>query len=179
VSGKTIADSKGSNIRWVTCFCSLQIRPSSIAGFQKSSSIRQPALRAYPGGLPQHKLNLAIALTTLATSISALSYQKLKARFTFTNLYSIAFLFMGVGYLIINAASSYAIVLPVALWGRILGGLTTSFFLGQFISPLMSQPLSLRVGLGVTYGLAGANAGHGDRQRWCHCAAAVRLENMN
>ncbi len=58
---------------------------------------------------------LAIALTTLATSISALSYQKLKARFTFTNLYSIAFVFMGVGYLIISAASSYAIVLPVAL----------------------------------------------------------------
>lgn len=29
---------------------------------------------------------LAIALATLATSISALSYQRLKARFTFTNI---------------------------------------------------------------------------------------------
>jgi MFS family permease len=123
---------------------------------------------------------LAIALATLATSISALSYQRLKARFTFTNIYAIAFLLMGIGYLIISLASSYAGVLvglaigglgvgllmpnmnvcltsstPVALRGRILGGLTTSFFLGQFISPLISQPLSQRVGLGATYGLAG------------------------
>lgn len=123
---------------------------------------------------------LAIALTTLATSISALSYQKLKARFTFTNIYTITFVLMGIGYLIISVAPSYALVLiglaigglgvgllmpnmnvcltsatPVVLRGRILGGLTTSFFLGQFISPLISQPLSLQVGLGATYGLAG------------------------
>jgi hypothetical protein len=39
--------------------------------------------------------------------------------------------------------------------GRVLGGLTTSFFLGQFCSPLISQPLSLKVGLSATYG-AGA-----------------------
>jgi MFS family permease len=123
---------------------------------------------------------LAIALATLATSISALSYQRLKARFTFTQLYAIAFLLMGIGYLIISFVSRYNLVLvglaiaglgvgllmpnmnvcltsstPVALRGRILGGLTTSFFLGQFISPLISQPLSQQVGLGATYGLAG------------------------
>ncbi|XGV94646.1 MAG: hypothetical protein ACAF41_18085 [Leptolyngbya sp. BL-A-14] len=35
-----------------------------------------------------------------------------------------------------------------------LGGLTTAFFLGQFVSPILSQPLSSVVGLGVTYQLA-------------------------
>ncbi|QYO64585.1 MFS transporter [Leptolyngbya sp. 7M] len=123
---------------------------------------------------------LAIALATLATSISALSYQRLKARFTFTNIYAIAFGLMGIGYLVISVVRSYELVLiglaiaglgvgllmpnmnvcltsstPTALRGRILGGLTTSFFLGQFVSPLVSQPLSQWVGLGTTYGLAG------------------------
>jgi MFS family permease len=123
---------------------------------------------------------LAIALATLATSISALSYQRLQARFTFTNIYAIAFGLMGIGYLVISFVRSYELVLvglaigglgvgllmpnmnvcltsstPTALRGRILGGLTTSFFLGQFVSPLVSQPLSQWVGLGTTYGLAG------------------------
>ncbi|WP_293358981.1 MULTISPECIES: MFS transporter [unclassified Microcoleus] len=123
---------------------------------------------------------LAIALATLATSISALSYQRLKARFTFTNIYAIAFGLMGIGYLVISFARTYEIVLiglaiaglgvgllmpnmnvcltsstPACLRGRILGGLTTSFFLGQFTSPFVSQPLSQWAGLGTTYGLAG------------------------
>jgi MFS family permease len=123
---------------------------------------------------------LAIALATLATSISALSYQRLKARFTFTNIYAIAFGLMGIGYLVISVARTYEMVLiglaiaglgvgllmpnmnvcltsstPAVLRGRILGGLTTSFFLGQFISPFASQPLSQWAGLGTTYGLAG------------------------
>lgn len=38
--------------------------------------------------------------------------------------------------------------------GSVLGGLTTSIFLGQFLSPLVSQPLSLAVGLNGTYSLA-------------------------
>ncbi|MCU0566953.1 MAG: MFS transporter [Oculatellaceae cyanobacterium Prado106] len=123
---------------------------------------------------------LAIALATLATSISALNYQRLKAHFSFLKIYAIAFLLMAIGYPIISVAWSYPIVLvglaiaglgvgllmpnmnvcltsstPSALRGRILGGLTTCFFLGQFISPLVSQPLSRWVGLGTTYGLAG------------------------
>ena len=123
---------------------------------------------------------LAIACATLATSISALSYQRLKARFTFLNIYAIAFLLMGLGYLVIGFGRTYEIVLiglaigglgvgllmpnmtvcltsstPAVLRGRILGGLTTSFFLGQFASPFASQPLSQWVGLSATYGLAG------------------------
>jgi hypothetical protein len=128
----------------------------------------------------QQLFNANASQSGLAIALTTLSYQRLKARFTFTNLYTIAFVLMGIGYLMISAAPSYPIVLmglaiggldvgllmpnmnvcltsstPVSLRGRILGGLTTSFFLGQFISPLISQPLSLKVGLGATYGLAG------------------------
>ncbi|PZV07795.1 MAG: MFS transporter [Leptolyngbya sp.] len=123
---------------------------------------------------------LAIALATLAAATSSLSYQTVKARFSFTALYAMAFGLIGVGYLVIGQAPSYGVVLvglaiaglglglftpnmtvgltsltPAALRGRILGGLTTSFFLGQFVSPLVSQPLSQRIGLAATYGLAG------------------------
>ncbi|WP_238360652.1 hypothetical protein [Iningainema tapete] len=36
--------------------------------------------------------------------------------------------------------------------GKVLGGLTTAFFLGQFTSPIISQPLSQAIGLSGTYG---------------------------
>lgn len=123
---------------------------------------------------------LAIAIATLATSISALSYQRLKARLSFLNIYVIAFLLMGLGYIGISFARTYEMALvglaigglgvgllmpnmtvcltsstPPVLRGRILGGLTTSFFLGQFASPFVSQPLSQELGLSTTYGLAG------------------------
>lgn len=123
---------------------------------------------------------LAIAVATLATSISALNYQRLKAYFSFTAIYAIAFGLMACGYWVMGGVRSYELVLigliiaglgvgllmpnmnvcltsstPTALRGRILGGLTTSFFLGQFLSPLVSQPISQQVGLGTTYGLAG------------------------
>lgn len=123
---------------------------------------------------------LAIALATLAAAASSLSYQTLKARFSFTALYAVAFGLMGVGYLVIGQAPGYGAALgglaiaglglglftpnmtvcltsstPAALRGRILGGLTTSFFLGQFVSPLVSLPLSQQIGLAATYGLAG------------------------
>jgi MFS family permease len=87
---------------------------------------------------------------------------------------------LGIGYSIIGLATSYGVVLlglaiaglglgllmpnmnvwvassvPDTLRGRALGGLTTFFFLGQFLSPLFSQPLSQLFGLGKTYLLAG------------------------
>ncbi len=123
---------------------------------------------------------LAIALATLFSAGSAIAYQQVKARLSFMGIYAIAFLSMAVGYVVISFATTYALVLvglaiagtglglltpnmnvcltsviPASFRGRVLGGLTTAFFLGQFISPILSQPLSGIVGLDVTYRLAG------------------------
>jgi MFS family permease len=123
---------------------------------------------------------MAIALATLASAFSSLSYQRVKAQLSFINIYGIAFLSLGIGYGIISIAPQYGVVLiglaiagiglgllmpnmnvclasvtPALSRGRVLGGLTTAFFLGQFISPLLSQPISQQVGLDMTYGLAG------------------------
>ena len=127
---------------------------------------------------------LAIALSTFFSAISSLLYQRIKSRLSFINIYGVAFVNMAIGYAIISLANNLPIVLlglaisgsglgllmpnmnlcltsiaPGFTRGRVLGGLTTSFFLGQFLSPLVSQPLSQLVGLKTTYGLAGAVMG--------------------
>ncbi|MBD2772230.1 MFS transporter [Iningainema tapete] len=123
---------------------------------------------------------LAIAFGSFFVAVGSLLYQRIKARLTFISVYSMGFISMGVGYGVISLANSYAIVLlglaiagfglgllvpnmnlcltsitPAVLRGRTLGGLTTCFFLGQFISPLLSQPLGQLVGLSIAYRLAG------------------------
>lgn len=47
----------------------------------------------------------------------------------------------GLGQLMPNVTMWISELAPLALRGRILGGLTTSIFLGQFLSPLVTQPL--------------------------------------
>lgn len=44
---------------------------------------------------------------------------------------------------------------PDAIRGRSLGGLSTALFLGQFLSPIITQPVSARAGLAMTYALSG------------------------
>ncbi|MEC4991099.1 MAG: MFS transporter, partial [Oscillatoria sp. PMC 1068.18] len=119
---------------------------------------------------------LAIAFATLFSSIASLGYGRLKVRFSFVSITVLAFLLVSSGYVTIGLARSYPLVLlgllisglgfgllmpnlsvwlttkiPDALRGRALGGLTTAFFLGQFLSPIVSQPISQHTGLGMTY----------------------------
>jgi MFS family permease len=127
---------------------------------------------------------LAIALCSFFSAVTSLLYQRIKARLNFVNIYGIAFLNIALGYGLLSLAQGYELIIPglaiaglglgllmpnmnfcltsvtpSAARGRVLGGLTTSFFLGQFTSPLMSQPLSNAIGIGSTYGLAGAVMG--------------------
>jgi len=123
---------------------------------------------------------MAIALCTLLSAFASITYGRVKARLSFVSILPLIFGLMGIGYIIIGIVGSYALVLvglgiaglglgllmpnltvwvsaevPDAIRGRALGGLTTFFFLGQFLSPLVTQPISQRVSLGSTYALAG------------------------
>jgi MFS family permease len=123
---------------------------------------------------------LAIALATLFSAMASLLYRQIKAKLSFIAIYGIAFLNMGIGYCLISLGNQYPIILlglaiagsglgllmpnmnfcltsvtPDAMRGKILSGVTTSLFLGQFLSPLLSQPISARVGLATTYASAG------------------------
>jgi MFS family permease len=124
---------------------------------------------------------LAIAFATFFSAVTSLLYQRIKSRFNFLTIYAIAFLNIAVGYGFISLAKNFPVIMgglaitglglgmlmpnmnfcltsiiPANSRGRVLGGLTTSFFLGQFFSPLISQPLSLKVGLSATYGAGAA-----------------------
>jgi MFS family permease len=122
---------------------------------------------------------LALALLTLFSAAASISFRYIKARLSFTAIYGVAFINMALGYGIVGLATSYAVALvglaisgaglgllmpnmnlcltsttPDTLRGRVVSGITTSMFLGQFLSPFVSQPLSLAVGLSSVYGLA-------------------------
>ena len=123
---------------------------------------------------------LAIAASTLASAIASLRYGFVKKRLGYVQIVTLSFGVAAIGYFIIGIAGSYNLVLiglivaglrfgllmpnlnvwlssiiSDALRGRALGGLTTFFFLGQFLSPLVSQPVTNVVGLGRTYFITG------------------------
>ena len=123
---------------------------------------------------------LAIAASTLASSIASLRYGYVKQHVGYIQIIALAFIVAALGYGIIGFANSYKLVLlglivagfgfgllmpnlnvwlsslvPDNMRGRALGGLTTFFFLGQFLSPLISQPVTDAFGLGKTYLVAG------------------------
>jgi MFS family permease len=123
---------------------------------------------------------MAIALCTLFSAVASVTYGKLKQKMEFVTFLPIIFGLMGIGYLLIGQSSMWAQVLvglaisgmglgilmpnmsvwlssavPDNLRGRALGGLSTSMFLGQFLSPIVTQPLTKSMGLGGTYALTG------------------------
>lgn len=123
---------------------------------------------------------LAIALCTLFSAAASVTYGRLKQRMEFITFLPLIFGLMGIGYLLIGQAASWAQVLtglaiaglglgilmpnmtvwlstavPDAMRGRALGGLSTAMFLGQFLSPIVTQPFTKTLGLGGVYALTG------------------------
>lgn len=118
----------------------------------------------------------AISTLTLMAAVASLQYQRLRARFAANLLFAITFVLMAIGYLVIGAAQSYVLVVVglviagaglgllqpnLATWlvplisaeqrGRAFGGLTTSLFLGQFLSPILFQPVPTATNSGLPY----------------------------
>ncbi|MEO1053179.1 MAG: MFS transporter [Bacteroidota bacterium] len=123
----------------------------------------------------------AISTSTLFGAIASFSYQKIRARFSYHVIYALVFLFMGSGFLIIYGANQYAIVLaglaiggigmgmlipnsnlwimsvtPEQYRGRVMSGLTGAVFLGQFLSPILAQPLISHYSYAIAFGVFGA-----------------------
>jgi MFS family permease len=111
-------------------------------------------------------IGIAIASSTLSSAIVSLNYQRIKARWNFATIYTFSFLFLGLGFFVIFFVTNYIFLLlgllttgigmgvlipnsnvwivtlsPESMRGRIVGGLTTSVFVGQFISPFLIQPV--------------------------------------
>jgi MFS family permease len=117
------------------------------------------------GGKPS-SIGLVIATAMFFNALTSRQYAKLKGRFSYQQIYSITFVFFGIGLFIISQANSIAqlfystvfigagfglILVNTNSWflakvpahkrGKASGVLASSFFLGQFSSPLILQPI--------------------------------------
>lgn len=126
------------------------------------------------------KVGLAIASSTLVGAIVSSFYQKIRGRFLFPTIYSFTFCLMAAGFLLIGVSNNYPTAIagllinglgmgmmmpngnswimaisPAHTRGRVVGTLTTAVFLGQFCSPIISQPLTSKTGINNTFLLCG------------------------
>lgn len=127
---------------------------------------------------------LAVAVSTLTAGLLSLLYAPIRRMLSNAAIFAFAYGTVAVAFVVVASAQTYPIVLlglglmgvgfgvtmpnfsiwlmaatPTSLRGRIVGGLTTFFFLGQFLSPVYSQPLARLLGLSdmflITGGLMG------------------------
>jgi len=138
-------------VMWLLFF----IIPVQIPFYLKSIGIEKNVLIA-----------IAIATSTLFSAVSAFSFSKLKNKFSFRQLFALGYFLMAVAYCIIAFGGSYEMILlsmmlaglgmgimipnanilvmklaPPEIRGREIGRLTTFWFMGQFLSPIILLPL--------------------------------------
>jgi MFS family permease len=124
-------------------------------------------------------IGLAVAMSTAASAVSSFSYSKLKDRLSFQTIFCLGYLFMAVAYVLVYISGTYAAVAmamlvagfgmgmmipntnmwvmkiaPPQIRGREIGRLTTFWFMGQFLSPIIIQPLSTTMTVSAIFGIA-------------------------
>lgn len=110
-------------------------------------------------------IGVAIAASTLFSAISSISYARIRDRFSYRQIFAMGYFLMALAYLAIAFGNSYAMVMlgmllaglgmgvmipnaniwvmqlaPQEVRGREIGRLTTFWFMGQFLSPLVLLP---------------------------------------
>ncbi len=125
-------------------------------------------------------IGAAIATSTLFSAISSFSYSKIKDRFSFLTIFSIGYIFIAAGFVTLSISHSYSWVLiammlsglgmgmmipntnmwvmkiaPPEIRGKEIGKLTTFWFFGQFLSPIIIFPVLQVLSLSSAF-MAGA-----------------------
>ena len=138
-------------IMWILFF----IIPIQIPFYLKSIGVEKNAL-----------IGIAIAISTLFSAISSFSFARIKDKLNFRQIFGLGYFLMALAYLAIALGSSYGMVLvgmilaglgmgvmipnanvwimqlaPPEIRGREIGRLTTFWFMGQFLSPILLLPL--------------------------------------
>jgi MFS family permease len=137
-------------------------------------------VKSFPGH-DSARTGALLALVGLTWGITSTQYHRLKKNLTFGQIVIGAFALMGVAHLLLAWASGYAmvilaliligiglgVVLPnlntwllsftsAAMNGRVIGGLIFFGFIGQFVSPIITRPLSTAAGIATSYFIAGS-----------------------
>lgn len=126
-------------------------------------------------------VGMSLAVNSICTAIISLFYPRLRQQFSIFKLYFISLMLIGTGFMLISVFHTYEIVLfSLALVGlgngvilvnnsswllsvakeyeraRALGFLSASLFMGQFCSPLLTQPLVRFGGMEMMFGVNAA-----------------------
>jgi MFS family permease len=121
-------------------------------------------------------IGAAIAMATAFSAISSFFYSKIKSHFNFLSIFSAGYLLMGAGFVLISFSNSYVLVViammvagfgigmmipntnmwvmkiaPPEIRGKEIGKLTTFWFFGQFISPIIFFPVLNILSLSSTF----------------------------
>lgn len=133
--------------------------------------------------VPTAVVGLIVACSTASSAVAAVAFARARRRFGRTTLTGVSLALLGAGWIVVGAAPSVpSVVLGVLigglgvglvvpnlnLWlsetvpparrGRVLGGMVSAIFVGQFLSPLVAAPLLGPLGIGSTFIAAGALA---------------------
>ncbi|MDZ4709718.1 MAG: MFS transporter [Saprospiraceae bacterium] len=151
-------------IMWIIFF----LIPVQIPFYLKAIGVEKNAL-----------IGAAIAMSTAFSAISSFSYFKLKGRFSFLTIFSFGYFLMAAGYACISFADNFILVVlammlsglgmgmmipntnmwvmkivPPQIRGKEIGKLTTFWFLGQFLSPIIIFPVLNVLSLSSTFLIA-------------------------
>ena len=124
-------------------------------------------------------IGAAIAMATAFSAVSSFSYFRIKGRLSFLSVFSIGYLLMFAGFVCISISNTYVLVVigmmfsglgigmmipntnmwvmkiaPPEIRGKEIGKLTTFWFFGQFISPIIFFPVLNILSLSSTFMLA-------------------------
>ena len=161
VKGQSPSATKSPSIIWLVFFNVLImwllffIIPVQIPFYLKEMGVEKNSL-----------VGIAIGVSTLFSAISSISFARIKDRLTFQQIFALGYLLMAFAYAAIAYGNSYGMVLlgmilaglgmglmipnanvwvmqlaPLEIRGREIGKLTTFWFMGQFLSPLLLLPL--------------------------------------
>lgn len=137
-------------LMWVIFF----IIPVQVPFYLKSIGVEKNAL-----------IGIAIASSTFFSAVSAFSYSKIKDRLNFQQVFCLGYFLMALGFIGIALSTTYLMALigilivglgmgvlipnaniwvmqlaPLEIRGREIGRLTTFWFMGQFLSPIVLLP---------------------------------------
>jgi MFS family permease len=124
-------------------------------------------------------IGAGIAMSTAASAVSSFFYSKIKAHFSFLLIFAMGYLLMAAGFSFIAVVHSYTLVVvammlsgfgmgmmipntnmwvmkivPPEIRGKEIGKLTTFWFLGQFLSPIVIFPILKNLSLSSTFMLS-------------------------
>lgn len=139
-------------LMWIVFF----LIPVQIPFYLKSIGIEESSL-----------IGAAVAISTGSSAVSSFLYSRMKDRLSFLSVFFLGYLLMAAGFICISMSDTFALasvamiltglgmgmmipntntwvmkIVPPEIRGREIGKLTTFWFFGQFISPIVMLPLS-------------------------------------